>query len=335
MFKLKKVAVKLRKTVKVSVILTFAVVIILCAIDLVFRQTYSVSLNGEHIGYTSDKIALQKKINDYINSGDNENIAFVEVNNLPTYSVCMLKKNVETNDDEIFSKVTENSTAYYTYYAITESNEEKVYVANFQDAESVLQKLKDKNSDNSDKLGIVKKYDTSMAEITSIDDCVNKIYKEKPKKIVTASTSAYQNRPKTIVNSQSITTDLGISLVQPISSGLISSRFGLRTRDNHKGLDIAAPKGTAIMAAAGGTVTFSGSGAPYSGYGNIVVVQSSPSVVILYGHCSALYVKKGETVAQGQVIGGVGSTGISTGNHLHFEIRYNGRAVNPQNYIYN
>lgn len=332
MFKLKKVAVKLRKTVKISVILTFAVVIVLCAIDLIFRQTYSVSLNGEHIGYTSDKIALQKRINEYINYGNKDDIAFVEVNNLPTYSVCMLKKNIETNDDEIFNKVTENSTAYYTYYAITEDNEEKVYVANFQDAESVIQKLKDKNSDNSDKLGIVKKYDTAMAEITSIDDCVSKIYKEKPKKIVVAS--AYQNRPKTIVNSQSVPTSLGVSLVQPVS-GIISSRYGLRTRDNHKGLDIAAPKGTAIMASAGGTVIFSGSGSPYSGYGNTVVVKSSDSVVILYGHCSALYVRKGETVAQGQVIGAVGSTGISTGNHLHFEIRYNGVAVNPQNYIYN
>lgn len=332
MFKLKKVAVKFRKTVKISVILTFAILIILCTIDLVFRQTYSVSLDGELIGYTSDKIALQKRINEYINYGNKENIAFVEVNSLPTYSVCLLKKNIETNDDEIFSKVTENSTAYYTYYAITEENEEKVYVANFQDAENVLQQLKDKNSDNSDKLGIVKKYDTSMAEITSIEDCVSKIYKEKPKKIVTAS--AYQSRPKTIVNSQSIPTSLGISLVQPVS-GIISSRYGLRTRDNHKGLDIAAPKGTAIMAAAAGTVTFSGSGSPYSGYGNTVVVQSNSSVMILYGHCSALYVKRGETVAQGQVIGAVGSTGISTGNHLHFEIRYNGVAVNPQNYIYN
>lgn len=333
MFKLKKIAVKLRKAVKISLILTFAIVVILCTIDLVFRQTYSVSLNGEHIGYTTDKIALQKRINNYINSGNGDNVAFVEVNNLPTYSVCLLKKNVETNDDEIFNKVTEDSTSYYKYYAITDDNAEKAYVANFQDAESVIQKLKDKKSDNSDKLGIVEKYDVTMAELTSIDECVNKIYKEKPK-VVVKTASAYQNKPKTIINSQSIPTSLGVSLVQPIS-GQISSRFGLRARDNHKGLDIAAPKGTAIMASAAGTVTFSGSGAPYSGYGNIVVVKSSDSVVILYGHCSALYVKRGEYVAQGQVIGAVGSTGISTGNHLHFEIRYNGQAVNPQNFIYN
>lgn len=332
MFKLKKIAVKLRKTVKVSVILTFAILIILCSIDLVYKQTYSVSLDGELIGYTSDKISLQKKINDYINSGDGDNIAFVEVSSLPTYDICLLKKNIETNDDEIFSKVTENSTAYYKYYAITDDNAEKAYVANFQEAEDVVKKLKDKGSDNSDKLAIVEKYDVAMAELTSVDDCVSKIYKEKPKQVVKPS-SAYKKVAKTIINSQSYPTDLGVSLVQPIS-GMISSRYGLRARDNHQGLDIAAPKGTAIKAAAAGTVIFSGSGSPYSGYGNIVVIQSTDSVSIRYGHCSALYVKRGEYVAQGQVIAAVGSTGISTGNHLHFEIRYNGVSVNPQNYIY-
>ena len=129
-------------------------------------------------------------------------------------------------------------------------------------------------------------------------------------------------------------TNLGVSLVQPVT-GTISSRFGYRSRDNHKGLDIAAPRGTAIKAACEGTVIYSGWGtSAYSGYGNVVVVKSGSSVSIIYGHCSALYVKTGQTVAQGQVIAAVGSTGLSTGNHLHFEIRYNGKAVNPQNYIY-
>ena len=94
-------------------------------------------------------------------------------------------------------------------------------------------------------------------------------------------------------------------------------------------------KGTAIKAACAGTVTFAGWGtSAYSGYGNVVVVKSGSSVSIIYGHCSAVYVKTGQTVSQGQVIAAVGSTGLSTGNHLHFEIRYNGKAVNPQNYIY-
>lgn len=281
---------------------------------------------------------MQKRINDYISSGNGDDVAFVELKELPTYTACMLKKNIETNDDEIFNKVTSSGTPYYKYYTITKNNEEKVYVASFSEAEKVINNLKSKNSANTDKLGIVEKYETAKAELKTVDTCVSELYEKKV--VVTkkaSSTSTYKNIGTRVVTGETrVPTNLGVSLIKPIS-GVISSRYGIRWRDNHKGLDIAAPKGTAIKAAAGGKVIFSGYGSgsnSYSGYGNIVVIQSTSSLVIRYGHCSALYVKTGETVVQGQVIAAVGSTGISTGNHLHFEIRYKGTAVNPQNYIY-
>ena len=326
---LKKIIIGLRNTTKFAIILVIAVVLIVGIIKVSYKQTYSVSLNGEIIGYTQDKVNLQKRINDYINSGDGDNIAFVEVKDMPEYKACLLKNGMQTNDDEIFEKVTSSGTTYYKYYAITEDNEEKAYVKEFADAESAINQLKDKKSTNSEKLGIVEKYSTTQAEYKTVDTCVSELYKEK--KVVVA-----QKIPSGGPTGPSVKTDLGVSLVKPIS-GVISSRFGVRWRDNHKGLDIAAPKGTAIKASAAGTVTFAGYGSStngYSGYGNIVVVKSSSSVVILYAHCSALYVKTGQKVSQGQVICAVGSTGISTGNHLHFEIRYNGKAVNPQNYLY-
>lgn len=281
---------------------------------------------------------MQKRINDYISSGNGDDVAFVELKELPTYTACMLKKNIETNDDEIFNKVTSSGTPYYKYYTITKNNEEKVYVASFSEAEKVINNLKSKNSANTDKLGIVEKYETAKAEFKTVDTCVSELYEKKVViKKKSRSTSEYQNIGTRVVTGEtSVPTNLGVSLIKPIS-GVISSRYGIRWRDNHKGLDIAAPKGTAIKAAAGGKVIFSGYGSgsnSYSGYGNIVVIQSTTSLVIRYGHCSALYVKTGETVVQGQVIAAVGSTGISTGNHLHFEIRYKGTAVNPQNYIY-
>ena len=281
---------------------------------------------------------MQKRINDYISSGNGEDVAFVELKELPTYTACMLKKNIETNDDEIFNKVTSSGTPYYKYYTITKNNEEKVDVSSFSESEQVINNLKSKNSANTDKLGIVEKYETAKAEFKTVDTCVSELYEKKV--VVTkkaSSTSTYKNIGTRVVTGEtSVPTNLGVSLIKPIS-GVISSRYGIRWRDNHKGLDIAAPKGTAIKAAAGGKVIFSGYGSgsnSYSGYGNIVVIQSTSSLVIRYGHCSALYVKTGETVVQGQVIAAVGSTGISTGNHLHFEIRYKGTAVNPQNYIY-
>jgi len=372
---LKKLAVKLRKTVKIAVILTVATIIILELIQIFYKQTYSVSLNGEVIGYTNNKIELQEKINNYLKNGNGDGASFVEIKNLPTYKVCLLKKGISTNDGEIYEKVISSGISYYKYYAITVKDEEKSYVATFSDAEEAVKQLKDKNSNNSSELGIVEKYGvknlpkgvkiasdddidededdedseedendgtektikiSEVPEISSVDDTVNKVY-EKPVINVSKTkenTSAYKQVAKTVVSETSYPTNLGVTLIQPVSGGTISSRFGIRSRDNHKGLDIAAPRGTAIKAAASGTVIFAGSGAPYSGYGNVVVIQSTSSVTIRYGHCSALYVKKGESVVQGQVIAAVGSTGISTGNHLHFEIRYNGKAVNPQNYVY-
>ena len=100
----------------------------------------------------------------------------------------------------------------------------------------------------------------------------------------------------------------------------------------HTGLDIAAPAGTPIYAAASGTVV--ASGWSNTGYGYYIIISHENGVQTLYGHCSALYVSAGQYVAQGENIAAVGSTGNSTGNHLHLEIRVNGSRVNPQYYLY-
>ena len=123
--------------------------------------------------------------------------------------------------------------------------------------------------------------------------------------------------------------------IAPVT-GRISSRYGANEsirNHTHKGLDIAASNGTPIKAAADGVVTY----AQYNsgGYGNLVKISHGNGVESYYGHCSKLYVKVGQTVKAGDTIAAVGSTGNSTGNHLHFEIRVNGEQVNPQNYLYN
>ena len=100
---------------------------------------------------------------------------------------------------------------------------------------------------------------------------------------------------------------------------------------DHTGLDIGAPTGTPIKAAASGTVTFAG---VKKSYGYMVVISHGDGIETYYGHCSKLYVTAGEKVSQGEVIAAVGSTGNSTGPHLHLEVRVNGVAYNPQNYVY-
>ena len=120
------------------------------------------------------------------------------------------------------------------------------------------------------------------------------------------------------------------------TSGRISSYFGGRKSPggigstNHKGIDIAVPIGTPIYAADGGTVTYSGW---MSGYGYLVQIDHGNGYVTRYGHNSSLTVSVGQHVYKGQQVARAGSTGNSTGNHCHFEVRYNGVAKNPLNYL--
>ncbi|MDR1472022.1 MAG: peptidoglycan DD-metalloendopeptidase family protein [Synergistaceae bacterium] len=118
--------------------------------------------------------------------------------------------------------------------------------------------------------------------------------------------------------------------------GKISSRFGWRKdpirggKDFHTGLDIKAPRGRAITAAAAGKVVHSGW---MGGYGRTIVISHGGGTTTLYAHCSKLLVKAGESVKRGQAIAQVGSTGRSTGNHLHFEVRTGGRPTNPLKHL--
>jgi murein DD-endopeptidase MepM/ murein hydrolase activator NlpD len=117
-------------------------------------------------------------------------------------------------------------------------------------------------------------------------------------------------------------------LIWPVS-GPITSGFGPRWGGFHEGIDIGVPCGTPIHAAASGTVIFAGW---MDGYGNFVIIDHGGGLATAYAHQSAIYVSGG-SVSQGQVIGAVGSTGHSTGCHLHFEVRVNGTPVNPLNYL--
>jgi hypothetical protein len=114
------------------------------------------------------------------------------------------------------------------------------------------------------------------------------------------------------------------------SRGSISSIFGMRWGKMHKGIDIAANFGAVINAALDGTITYA---AWQDGYGNVIKINHGNGIETTYAHCSAIAVKKGQVVSKGEKIGEVGSTGNSTGPHLHFEVREDGKPKNPQSYI--
>lgn len=126
-----------------------------------------------------------------------------------------------------------------------------------------------------------------------------------------------------------------LPMTMPVE-GKMTSGFGMRNhpilrgRRMHKGLDIAAPSGTSIYATGGGTVTFSGR---KNGYGNVIIIDHGYGYTTLYAHCSKLMVEEGAKISRGDLIALVGSTGRSTGPHLHYEVRLNDTHMNPELFL--
>lgn len=122
----------------------------------------------------------------------------------------------------------------------------------------------------------------------------------------------------------------------PLQAATLTSNFGMRThpvlggRRNHKGIDLAAPTGTPVYATADGVVSRA---EPFSSYGNYIQIEHGGAMQTRFGHLSGFAIAAGEQVHKGQLIGFVGTTGRSTGPHLHYEVRVAGEAVDPSPYM--
>jgi murein DD-endopeptidase MepM/ murein hydrolase activator NlpD len=138
------------------------------------------------------------------------------------------------------------------------------------------------------------------------------------------------------VGSTAHAVNLPEAAVYPVMSPRLSSGFGSRRHPlkkvfrHHDGIDLAAPKDSPVRAISEGIVVFAD---PYGGYGKLVVVKHKDGVTTHYGHLNSIAVQPGSSVKAGEIIGAVGSTGRSTGPHLHLEFRRDGKALNPQNFL--
>ena len=125
--------------------------------------------------------------------------------------------------------------------------------------------------------------------------------------------------------------------LKPVLDGRISSSFGMRNhprlkvRRHHEGLDLSSPRGTPVYASADGVVKYIGVA---GGYGRMVKIDHKYGFETRYGHMSKYVVRRGQTIKRGQKIGEVGNTGLSTAPHLHYEVRYEGKPLNPKTYYF-
>ena len=277
-----------------------------------YKPMYKVTIAGETVGYVTNKKSVEKIINDYINTKDG-NVAFVNVQDMPNYELNLVTWDKQDTTQEILQKIKDISSVTYRLFAITVGEESKQYVSTLEEAEQIVEDLKKEFDGVLDlKVSVEEIYTSDLENIESIDMQVAKTNLD----------------TEIISNCDSVIS--GIILSKPVT-GTISSRFGTRWGRSHTGIDISAPTGTPIYSCSKGTVEYTGW---YYGYGNLVIVDHGNGIKTYYGHCSKICTSVGEEVTKDTVIALVGSTGNSTGPHLHLEIRKDGVVQNPQNYLY-
>lgn len=245
----------------------------------------------------------------------------------PEYELKLVNRTTKTDENQVIENVEKNLIITYKYYEIALKEDTLDKVNTLEEAEELVKQVKQQNEGKELEIAILEKYtqDEENLETTQVEIAKNEI-QEKLEEV-----QKKQEQEEKINNMPDIN---GIKLAAVPITGTITSRYGVSSRirsSNHTGLDIAAPNGTPIKVVAAGTVTC----AKRSGaYGNLVKVNHGNGVETWYAHTSKMNVVEGQTVEAGEVIALVGSTGNSTGNHLHLEIRINGQHINPQNYLY-
>ena len=312
---------------KVFSIVAIGLGLIIAIILIKYKPTYEVKVQGKSIGYVESEEILEEKIDQEIINMQGNNIDAISLNNQPEYELKLISRNKETNEEQIIAKLKEDVNITYKYFAVTLDNQVKSYVNTFEDATKIVEDIKKANENDIDlNLQVIETYTQNLEEINS--------------ETVEVAETNLQNEVDIIIEENGPTKINGIKIASmPIDASvntIISSRFGEISRirsSAHKGVDIACSTGTPIKAIADGTVLYSGY--DNTGLGYVVKIDHGNGVQTWYGHCSKLYVKTGEHVNAGDTISAVGSTGNSTGPHLHLEIRMDGKPVNPQIYVYN
>ena len=296
-----------------------------------YKPMYKVSIAGEELGYIENKEALEEKVKESILEKEEKNVDTIDIKTNPEYELKLVDRTIETKEEEMIATVEQDVTITYKYYEIALNNETIDSVDTMEEAEELVNQVKEENQEQDLDLSIIEKYTEKEEEAQTSD---LEVAKSDIQTKVAQKLEEQEKQKEEEERINSMPEINGIKLAYTPVSGMISSRYGVSSSirsSKHTGLDIASPSGTPIKVVAAGTITC----ASYNGaYGNLVKVNHGNGVETWYAHTSKMYVTIGQKVEAGEVIAAVGSTGNSTGAHLHLEIRINGICQNPQNYLY-
>ena len=308
-----------------------------------FKFVYMVEMGGVELGLVNDKDKFEKDIKDTLEDLE-EPVVSAKLKENPKYSLRLVdKEDIDVDDNYVFAKVEEKIEKTYRYYNIKEDDKLLAKVSTTDEKDNLLKELEEAKQvkdlkveeEQTKEYYIISYEEAKQLASTNVDNIENeKKNKLEKEKIEKRNTNIVKNirRGGTVSASSSSNASamLGsLSFRRPLNSSRVSA--GYLGYPGHRGIDFPSPQGTPVMAAESGTVTT----VMYSNksYGNRVIIDHGNGISTLYGHNSTIGVSLGQKVSKGQTIAGVGSTGNSTGNHVHFEIRINGKPINPTSYV--
>lgn len=287
----------------------------------IFKPYYEVYVGDKFIGYYSSRAEYDAE---YIKAIDCSNEEYETTKYLaaePRFERVFVKtKRIKQVDNQML--ITDNLQTDYTVYGIIVNNEEKMYVKTKEEAEEVVNSFKDRVKDSTDiQINSLVTQDLSILQLDETKENIcNQIVRDNLK--VTSRSGIVRE----------INTGL-YDFAWPTTSHLITAYYaqsGQYWSNGHQGIDIGIPTGTEVMASESGNVITSGWSNSYGWY---IVINHGNNITTLYAHNSQLLAKVGDYVEQGTVIAKSGSTGKSTGPHLHFEIEINGATQNPLSFL--
>ena len=311
---------------KVLKTMSLGFILIIAILGIKYKPVYEVKIADKTLGYVQNKNEFKTLLNEQIINKEAKNVDNISFSKEPQYVMKLLQRTKETNENEIIAKLDKEKVITYKFYAVNVNGKNKAYVDTEDEAEEVVKKIKEEHKKDDIELDIIinEKYTQKFDEVKT--DKIEVAEKSVEKEIEHILDEKEAKEAIAIINGINVS-------VLPVS-GRITSRFGVSSSIRsgaHTGLDIACSTGTDIKAVSKGTVVFAEMNGPY---GNLVKVDHGKGVQTWYAHCSKIYTKVGNKVKAGDIIAAVGSTGNSTGSHLHLEVRIKGIAVNPQKYLY-